>query len=492
MKRIFSMFLALMLFFSMTVTAAAESFQINTDKDVIEAGEEVTVTVRLNDTLTGNYRNVQGQLKYDVDILSYVSHEMGEKYGHYSAKYLQNKKFFTFSNVDLTSGGFSEIPKGTIVSIVFKTNKDITEKNLSTKFVLNMSVQDIDGSSDKSETDASIVICREHTEVIDKGVDPTCNTTGLTEGKHCSVCGKILVEQKVINAAHSWKANHELDEQATMNEDGSRSIHCTECDAKKDIQVIPKAADVRLTADKYTYSSKAASPEVIVKDVNGNIISSDNYTVTIPDGRINVGNYTYLVTFKNDYEGTKELTLTIDPAKLTSAALSYSAYTYNGKVKTPTVTAKAGTLTAASKRTTDSANVDLTYAKGRKNVGSYKVTVKGRGNYTGTVTKTFKINPKGTSISKLTKGKKSFTVKWKKQSGKMATSRITGYQYRYSTSSKMTNAKIKTVKGYSKISAKRTGLKAKKKYYVQVRTYKKVGSTTYYSTWSKVKSVKTK
>ncbi|MDO4745114.1 MAG: fibronectin type III domain-containing protein [Bacillota bacterium] len=455
MKRIFSMFLAMMLFFSMTVTAAAESFQISADKDVIEAGEEVTVTVRLNDTLTGNYRNVQGQLKYDVDILSYVSHEMGEKYGHYSAKYLQNKKFFTFSNVDLTSGGFSEIPKGTIVSIVFKTNKDITEKNLSTKFVLNMSVQDIDGSSDKSETDASIVICRKH-------------------------------------MIHSWKANHELDEQATMNEDGSRSIHCTECDAKKDIQVIPKAAAVQLTADQYTYSSKAASPEVIVKDVNGNVISSENYTVTIPDGRKNVGNYTYLVTFKNDYEGTKELTLTIDPAKLTSAALSYSAYTYNGKAKTPTVTVKAGTLTAASKRTTDSTNVDLTYAKGRKNVGSYKVTVKGRGNYTGTVTKTFKINPKGTSISKLTKGKKSFTVKWKKQSGKMATSRITGYQYRYSTSSKMTNAKIKTVKGYSKISAKRTGLKAKKKYYVQVRTYKKVGSTTYYSTWSKVKSVKTK
>jgi len=50
----------------------------------------------------------------------------------------------------------------------------------------------------------------------------------------------------------------------------------------------------------------------------------------------------------------------------------------------------------------------------------------------------------------------------------------------------------KTVKGYSKTSAKKTSLKAKKKYYVQVRTYKSVNGTRYYSSWSKTKSVKTK
>ena len=492
MKRIFSMFLALMLFFSMTVTASAESFQISTDKNVIEAGEKVTITVKLDDTLTGNYRNVQGQLKYDTGVLTYNSHKMGEKYAHYSSKNLSGKKYFTFSYTDTTSGGFSEIPKGTIVSVVFKTKADITEKNLTSKLTLNMSVQDINGNTEKAETETSIVLCKEHTVEIDKAVAPTCTTTGLTEGKHCSVCGKVLLKQEVVSAAHDWKTDTELDKKATMSLDGSRSIHCNKCDASKDVKLIPKAAIVELEKEAYTYSAKTLSPEVVVKDVNGNAISNDNYTVTTPDGRKNVGTYTYIVNFKNDYEGSKKLTLTIKPAKLTSAGLSYTAYTYNGKVKTPAVTAKAGTLLAASKRTTDSTNVNLTYSKGRKNVGIYKVTVKGRGNYTGTVTKTFKINPKGTSISKLTKGKKSFTVKWKKQNGKMATSRITGYQYRYSTSSKMTSAKIKTVKGYSKTSAKRTGLKAKKKYYVQVRTYKNVSGKTYYSSWSKIKSVKTK
>ena len=39
-----------------------------------------------------------------------------------------------------------------------------------------------------------------HTEVVDKGVAPTCTTTGLTAGKHCSVCNEVIVEQTVIEA----------------------------------------------------------------------------------------------------------------------------------------------------------------------------------------------------------------------------------------------------------------------------------------------------
>ena len=56
----------------------------------------------------------------------------------------------------------------------------------------------------------------------------------------------------------------------------------------------------------------------------------------------------------------------------------------------------------------------------------------------------------------------------------------------------MKKAVKKTVKGAKKSSLKVSKLKKSKKYYVQVRAYKKAGGKMYYSSWSKAKAVKTK
>mgnify|MGYP001182102060 FL=1 len=87
-----------------------------------------------------------------------------------------------------------------------------------------------------------------------------------------------------------------------------------------------------------------------------------------------------------------------------------------------------------------------------------------------------------TTITSVKAQSKAFTVKWKKKSG------ITGYQIQYSTNSKFKkgNKSIK-IKNAKTISKKITKLKAAKKYYVRIRTYK--GKK--YSKWSKVKSIKT-
>ena len=128
----------------------------------------------------------------------------------------------------------------------------------------------------------------------------------------------------------------------------------------------------------------------------------------------------------------------------------------------------------------------MNYPKGRKAVGRYGVQVKLKGKYKGSRTVYFTVKPKGTSISKVTGGKKKITVTWKKQ-----TAQTTGYQIQYSTSSNFKNAKTVTVSKNRTTKKTITGLKNGKKYYVRVRTYKTVKtghkSTKYYSTWSKSK-----
>ena len=175
---------------------------------------------------------------------------------------------------------------------------------------------------------------------------------------------------------------------------------------------------------------------------------------------------------------------------ISDAALSYYICTYTGQAMKPSVDMIV--VNGTPSMLTEGKDYTITY-KNNKNVGKATVTFKGIGNYTGTFTKTFKINPKGTSLLKVAKAKKAATVKWKKQSAKMSTSRITGYQIQLAANSKFTkNKKLVTVKGYGKYAKKVTGLKGGKKYYVRIRTYKKVGSTTYFSSWSKSKTVTTR
>ena len=130
----------------------------------------------------------------------------------------------------------------------------------------------------------------------------------------------------------------------------------------------------------------------------------------------------------------------------------------------------------------------LSYSSGRKNAGKYSVKVTFKGKYEGTVTKTFTIVPKSTTISSLTAVSKGFTVKWKKR-----TTQTTGYQIQIATDSKFTKGvKSYTVSSNTTVSKRITGLTAKKKYYVRIRTYKIVNSTKYYSSWSGSKTVTTK
>ncbi len=95
--------------------------------------------------------------------------------------------------------------------------------------------------------------------------------------------------------------------------------------------------------------------------------------------------------------------------------------------------------------------------------------------------------PKSTNTKNIKTAKKAISVTWKKVGG------VKGYQIQVATDKKFKkNKKTVTVKKQKTTKTTVKKLKAKKKYYVRVRTYKIVNGKKVYSSWSKVKSVKTK
>lgn len=181
----------------------------------------------------------------------------------------------------------------------------------------------------------------------------------------------------------------------------------------------------------------------------------------------------------------KTLSTEIIP-KISSVKLSSNTFTYNGKTIKPSVIVKD-----SKGKKVNNSNYTVAYSKGLKNVGNYKVTIKFKGNYSGTVNKTFTIIPKSTTLTKLSSSKKKVTVKWKKQ-----VSQTNGYQLQYSLNSNFKSAKVLNVTNNKATSKSISNLKSKKKYYVRIRTYKNVKvngkSTKLYSTWSKSLNVKVK
>lgn len=176
-----------------------------------------------------------------------------------------------------------------------------------------------------------------------------------------------------------------------------------------------------------------------------------------------------------------------DVGKVVAVSLSETSYTYNGKVRTPSVKAKDSAGNAIPK-----SEYTVKYDSGRKNVGQYKATITFKGKYSGTYYRTFRVLPKGTKLKKVSAGKKGFTAKWSKQK-----TQTTGYQVQYSQKKNFkSSAKTVTIRKTKTTAKKVTGLKKKKTYYVRVRTYKTVKisgkKAKLVSAWSSAKKVKTK
>ena len=272
----------------------ASRFKLNISDASISSGEQVTVTIALNQAVlkSDHVTNVQGELYFDADELTYVSYELDHSYSDYKAGYVKSKERFQFSKTSMNREAY-ECESGDVVKVVLKVNEDMTAKQLKANLRLKMKVSTKNAQTVQAESEKSILICK----------------------------------------SHEWSSSYTIDKKATATADGSKSKHCKVCDAKSSVQTIYKASGVKLSAASYVYNGKTKSPSVVIKDSKGRTIGSGNYKLTTPSGRKNVGQYTYKITFKNEYSGTKNLTLTIKPKGTSIKSLSKAKKAFTVKWK---------------------------------------------------------------------------------------------------------------------------------------------------------------
>ena len=211
-RRTIPILFAMTIFFSMTAIVMAESFQINTDKSVVSMGEYVSVNVRLEESMTGQFRNVQGQLYYDTDLLTYVSHQSGEQFSNYTYADMPDRKYFTFTNTDFTDDGFSKINEGKAVSVKFKVNEDVTEEHLKAAFSLKVDIQDIRGEEEEVTSSTALLICNGvHQESASvKGGEHEDQKNSELKGNDKTICEKCG-EKYVINKEAEIASVHDND-----------------------------------------------------------------------------------------------------------------------------------------------------------------------------------------------------------------------------------------------------------------------------------------
>lgn len=154
---------------------------------------------------------------------------------------------------------------------------------------------------------------------------------------------------------------------------------------------------------------------------------------------------------------------------------------YTGKNITPALT-----ITYAGQALKRDVDYSVSYSN-NKNVGTGSIKITGKGNFNGTKTMSFKIVPKTMSKPKAKKRSTNYiTLSWSKNTSG------SGYQIFRSTALNGSYKRIKTISKNSTTSYKNTKLTAGQCYYYKIRSYKKVGKTTYYGAFSPVSALYTK
>lgn len=299
-----------------------------------------------------------------------------------------------------------------------------------------------------------IIKAHNHRLVIDKGVSATCGRSGLTEGSHCSICGNVIKEQKVIPATGKHKfGNYVITKNPTLTVQGAKTRTCSTCGKKETItmpkitQNIPVQIGKSLMLSKIVTSGKIASATSantkVATITNKEKVTGKAAGTSVIEVKLANGNFVYVqVTIQKNAVVTSKIT-----GVPTSVKLNMGQSKKLAPVISPITSTDKVTYTSSNKKV---ATVSSSGVVTAKKSGTAKITVKaGRKKVTVTVTvaKKAPTGISGVPATKELKKGKSFAIK-----AKLTPSGAEG-KIAYQSS----NKSVATVDSKGKVKAKKAG-----------------------------------
>ena len=278
----------------------------------------------------------------------------------------------------------------------------------------------------------------------------TCAEAG-EQVRYCTTCGNVAEKQEIAKLAHTPADEWIITKQPTCAEPGEQVRYCTICGNVAEKQEITKLPHT-------------SSDWIIDKEAAPGIAGSMHTECTVCHERLETATIPALAR--------------IDISEA-DATLSTSIYEYDGGYMKPGVVVKLNdTLLVAGKDYT------VSYINNKK-VGTATVIINGIVQYTGSISKTFTINPAKQNIQKLETRYGGFFVDWAQKGS------ATGYEIQYAANYGFTNAETKKLTANRPDTATIGGLYRGHNYFVRVRSYTIVKGSTYYGEWSPIKNVVT-
>lgn len=325
-----------------------------------------------------------------------------------------------------------------------------------------------------------IITTTGHHTVVDKGYPSTCSERGRTDGSHCAICGKVFFEQVVLPLL-----DHEFTEskvRRTCTTDGYTLHTCKNCGFTYMSDFVYAPGHQLKTTPGYAQTcTKAGKTPQSTCTVCGKVVEKSE---SIPPFGHQWKEKITKATIKKD--GLRVIACSVCGKKksetpiphIASIKLSATKYIYDKTAKTPTVTVKDTT----GKKLKYKTDYKLAYDSGRKNPGTYYVTVVFRGIYKDTKALKFKIMLPAAQGLQVKAGKNRAVLNWEKTLGAQR------YAVYYALTKNGTYKKIGTT---DKLTCKVKNLTPGATYFFKIcPVTTDVNGDKVYGGWSKVKGVK--